>query len=98
HQPNGTGLGLVYPPLNKSDYMEANLEKVLCAMKSGIRGEIMVNGKSFVQSMPGVSTLTDLEIAQLATYIYNTWEHTRGLIDVSDVSKVMQQCVAPNAE
>lgn len=94
HQSNGTGLGLVYPPLNKSDYMEKNLESVLCGMKHGISGEIIVNGKSFVQPMPGVSTLTDLEIAQIATYIYNTWEHQLGLIDVNTVAPIMQQCAS----
>lgn len=94
HQANGTGLGRVYPPLHKSDYMENNLERVLCGMKHGLSGEIIVNGKSFVQPMPGVSTLTDLEIAQIATYIYNTWEHQRGLIDVNTVALVMQQCAA----
>src|SRR5690349_18622211 len=30
HQAEGTGLGLVYPPLNKSDFLEKNFEQVLC--------------------------------------------------------------------
>lgn len=92
HQKNGTGLGLVYPPLNSSDYMEQNFENVLCLMKYGMKGEVLVNGKSFSQPMPGISTLTDLEIAQIATYIYNTWSHQRGLIDVRTVSPVMDSC------
>lgn len=92
HQASGTGLGLVYPPLNTSDYMETNFESVLCLMKHGIGGEITVNGKGFSQPMPGISTLTDLEIAEITTYIYNTWDHQRGLIDVSEVSRVMDSC------
>lgn len=93
HQPGGAGLGLVYPPLNTSDYMENNFENVLCLMKHGIEGEITVNGKSFSQPMPGVSTLTDLEIAEIATYIYNTWDHRHGLVDVSEAGRVMDSCV-----
>jgi cytochrome c551 len=96
HQPGGTGLGLVYPPLHKSDYMDKNFERVLCLMKHGISGEVMVNGKSYIQPMPGVSSLTDLEIAEIATYIYNTWEHKRGIVDVTEVSKVMNTCVISN--
>lgn len=92
HQPTGTGLGLVYPPLHKSDYMDKNFESVLCLMKYGISGEVTVNGKSFIQPMPGISTLTDLEIAEIATYIYNTWEHTRGIVDVTEASKVLNAC------
>lgn len=92
HQTNGTGLGLVYPPLNASDYMEENFEQVLCLTKHGIHGEITVNGKKFIQPMPGVQSLTDLEIAEIATYIYNSWEHQRGLVDVTKVSKVLKNC------
>lgn len=92
HQVNGTGLGLVYPPLNQSDFMENHFEEVLCLMRHGKEGEIFVNGKSFVQGMPGIPTLTDLEIAEIATYIYNTWEHERGMIEVSEVSAILKTC------
>ncbi len=93
HQSTGKGLGLVYPPLNTSDYMDKNFEHVLCLMKYGIQGEITVNGKSFSQPMPGVEALTNLEIAEIATYIYNTWDHQRGIIDVTEASRVMDSCV-----
>jgi cytochrome c551 len=93
HQSSGAGLGLVYPPLNTSDYMEKNFESVLCLMKYGIQGEVTVNGKSFSQPMSGVSTLTNLEIAEIATYIYNTWDHQRGLVDVTETSRVMDSCM-----
>lgn len=92
HQANGAGLGLVYPPLNQSDFMAKNFEQVLCLMRHGITGEITVNGKTFVQPMPGVQSLTDLEVAEIATYIYNSWEHKRGLVDVSEASQVLRDC------
>jgi len=92
HQANGTGLGRVYPPLNQSDYMEKNLERVLCLMKNGMEGELVVNGISFNQAMPGVPTLSDLEIAEIATYIYNSWEHQRGIIEVSNARQVLNNC------
>lgn len=92
HQSTGTGLGLVYPPLAQSDFMKNNFEQVLCLMKYGIKGEIIVNGKKYVQPMPGVQSLTDLEIAEIATYIYNSWEHEHGLIDVTETSRIMRQC------
>lgn len=92
HQATGAGLGLVFPPLNKSDFMENNFEQVLCLMKYGVKGEIVVNGKTFVQPMPGVQSLTDLEIAEIATYIYNSWEHKRGIVDVSGANKILTNC------
>lgn len=96
HQKNGSGLGLVYPPLNTSDYMNNNFEQVLCLIKYGSKGELTVNGKKFVQPMPGIPSLTDLEIAEIATYIYNTWDHKRGIIDVIETSRVMDSCAIAN--
>lgn len=86
HQKNGTGLGLVYPPLNKSDYIDKNTEAVICLIRFGIKGELIVNGKSYNQAMPGIPTLGDLEIAEIATYIFNSWEHKKGMITVQDVA------------
>jgi cytochrome c551 len=92
HQKDGKGLGLVYPPVDDSDFMEKNFETTLCLMKYGIKGEVTVNGKVYNQAMPGVRSLTDLEVAEIATYIYNSGNHKRGLIPVLDVEKIMRDC------
>ena len=92
HQKTGTGLGLLYPPLSKSDFMVNHLEEVICLMKYGKKGELIVNGKAFNKAMPAIPTLSNLEIAEIATYIYNTWEHKHGLIDVKEVDTILSKC------
>lgn len=92
HQKKGGGLGRVYPPLNKSDYMEHYFEEVICSMKYGKDGEIIVNGKKYNKKMNGIASLTSLEIAELATYIYNTWEHNRGIIEMKEVEEAQKKC------
>ena len=92
HQKNGTGLGLIYPPLDTSDYMQNHLEDVVCLIKNGKSGELLVNGKNYNQAMPGVSSLTDLEIAEITTFIYNSWSHKAGILDVNKVSKILTTC------
>lgn len=92
HQQDGSGLGRIYPPLNISDYMENNRNEVLCIMRYGREGELTVNGISYNMAMPPMPELTDLEIAQIATYIYNTWSHDEGLIDVKEASVVLDKC------
>lgn len=92
HQKNGKGLGLIYPPLDSSDYMQNHLEEVLCLMRHGKSGEVFVNGRNFNQPMPGVPTLSDLEIAEIATYIYNSWSHERGIVDVKTASQILSDC------
>jgi cytochrome c551 len=93
HQKNGKGLGRVYPPLDSSDYLLKNFNDVICLMEHGKKGSLTVNGVEFNQAMPGVPTLTDLEVAYIATYIYNTWSNSRGIVDVKEVTPILESCV-----
>lgn len=92
HQKDGEGLGLLYPPVDRSDYIDNRFEEVICLMKYGKSGEIVVNEKTYNQPMPGIPSLTDLELAELATYLYNSWSRERGLIDVKQVATIVAQC------
>jgi cytochrome c551 len=92
HQKKGGGLGRVYPPLNTSDYMDQHFEEVLCLMKYGKEGEIIVNGRKFNKAMKGITSLTELEIAEIATYIYNTWEHKKGMVEIAQVTEALKKC------
>lgn len=92
HQKNGEGLARLYPPLDKSDYMQNHLEEVICLIKYGTEAPLTVNGILYTQPMPGVRNITNLEIAEIATYIYNTGEHERGLISVKEVDKIISNC------
>jgi hypothetical protein len=69
-----------------------NRNAVICLIRNGKSGELIVNGKSFNMAMPAIPTLTDLEIAEIVTYIYNSWEHDQGIVEVSEVSAVLSKC------
>jgi cytochrome c551 len=76
--------------------MENNFNEVICLIRHGKRGELIVNGQQFNQSMHGISTLSDLEIAEIATYIYNTWTRERGIVEVKEASRILEACKTPN--
>ncbi len=92
HQPDGSGLKNLYPPLALSDFLKNNPEKTLCLMRYGLTGEVVVNNITFNQPMPGIPTLTDLEIAEIATYIYNSWGNAKGLVEVQEAERVLRSC------
>jgi mono/diheme cytochrome c family protein len=92
HQKTGAGLGRLYPPLAASDYLKNNSESIVCLMKYGLKGEVVVNSVSYNKTMPGVISLTDLEIAEIATYINNSWGNKKGLVDVQQVSAQLKNC------
>ncbi|MEM7108367.1 MAG: cytochrome c [Bacteroidota bacterium] len=94
HQKNGQGLARLYPPIAGADYLENNIENVVCNIKNGLNGPLVVNGIEYNQMMPANHKLTPLEIAEIATYIYNSWGRSDGLVGVLDVEKYLRGCQA----
>lgn len=92
HQENGDGLGKLFPPLAKSDYMLADIPRSICAIKNGLKGEIEVNGKLYNQAMPALDRLSNLEIAEISTYIYNSWGNEKGMIEIETVEESLSNC------
>lgn len=93
HQPDGQGLRRVYPPIAGSDYVDKNFNRLLCVMKYGLEGEITVRGVMYNKAMPGVLSLTELELAEIATYISNSWGDRRGLLDARQVGPALDSCL-----
>jgi len=91
HQPKGEGLAELYPPIAKSDYL-TNKNQIICLMRYGQQGKIVVNGKSYNRPMPPQPQLSDLEIAELATYIYNEWGNETKVTDVKPVTPILKKC------
>lgn len=88
HQEDGSGLGRLIPPLENSDYMMESIERSVCIIKNGLTGEIMVNGKQYNQPMPANKGLTNIEVAEIVTYIHNTWGKHRGTVEVKTVERI----------
>ena len=72
HLANGEGVEYTYPPLARSDYLAKNREASIRGIKYGQRGEIVVNGKVYDNTMIPLG-LEDHEIADVMNYINNSW-------------------------
>jgi hypothetical protein len=92
HQKEGTGLARLYPPLRNSDYLIPNKNKVICGIRYGQKGEITVNGIVFNQPMPANLNITDLEIAEIATYLYTEFADSVQIITINEVRKILENC------
>jgi cytochrome c551 len=92
HQENGQGLAGLYPPIMGSDYLKKNKESILCSMRNGLQDTIVVNGKTYHQPMPANTQLQALDVAEIATYIYNEWGNEKVITDVKSVQKVLNEC------
>ncbi|MBR9777615.1 MAG: cytochrome c [Cytophagales bacterium] len=89
HQEDGTGLNRLIPPLKNADYMLNDVNRSLYIIKNGMKGSIKVNGVEYNQPMPENSKLSPIEIAQVATYIYNVWGNEHGLITPEKVKEAL---------
>lgn len=76
HQSEGQGIPSTFPPLAKSDYLNSDSKRAIKTILHGLSGEITVNGKKYNNVMPS-QNLTDDEIANVMTYIYNSWGNNK---------------------
>ena len=90
HQADGRRLGKLIPPLRDADYFKASIHRSVWIMRNGKKGPLLVNGKEYNQPMPANPNLKPLEIAQIATYLYNSWDMQEGVIDAPRVEKYLR--------
>ncbi|MHC0445534.1 copper-containing nitrite reductase [Flavobacterium sp. 3-218] len=76
HQSEGQGIPSTFPPLAKSDYLNADSKRAIKTILHGLTGEVTVNGKKYNNIMPA-QNLSDDEIANVLTYIYNSWGNNK---------------------
>lgn len=86
HMQEGQGLPGVFPPLAGSDYLKADKDRAVRIPIKGLSGPITVNGKPYNNVMPP-QTLDDAQIADVLTYVMNSWGNDYGTVSVSDVKR-----------
>ena len=87
HQENGSGIKGAFPPLAGSDYLLSDPKRSIGALINGLSGELVVNGETYNGVMPAVK-LTDEQVANVMTYILNSWNNNGGEINPVDVLEV----------
>lgn len=85
HQTNGAGLPGVFPPLAKSDYLNADAKRAVGVVVRGLSGKVTVNGKEYDSVMPPMNQLNDDEVANILTYVLNAFDNMGGQVKTSDV-------------
>ncbi|MFH1120500.1 MAG: copper-containing nitrite reductase [Bacteroidota bacterium] len=90
HQADGKGIENAFPPLVKSDYFASNPEKIIRVISHGLTGPVKVNGKEYNSVMPK-QTLSDNQIASVATFVLNNFGNKGGELHASDVAKIRKK-------
>ena len=94
HQANGEGVPNAFPPLAKSDFLNADHNRAINILLHGRSGPITVNGKNFDSVMPAIA-LNNGQVANVLTYVINSFGNNGGQVTPAQVDK--QRKVAPVA-
>ncbi len=94
HQPNGEGIENVFPPLAKSDYLNADKKRAIGIPINGLTGSMTVNGKVYNSVMPPMSNLADDEIANILTYVFNSWGNSGAVVTQEEVAAIRKSTKA----
>jgi nitrite reductase (NO-forming) len=87
HQANGQGLPGVFPPLAKADYLMEDARRAIKVVIGGLQGEIEVNHVKYNQVMTP-QNLTDEEVANVLTFVMNSWGNQHEPVTPADVTAV----------
>lgn len=87
HMPEGQGVPKAFPPLAKSDYLNADSNRAISVVLHGLQGEVAVNGVTYNSVMPTLG-LNDEAVANVLTYIYSQWDNNGTEVKPDQVAKV----------
>ncbi len=92
HQASGLGVPGAFPPLAGSDWVLGDKDRLIKISMYGLMGEIEVNGVKYNNAMPPPGnppgSLTDVQIADVLTYIRNAWGNSASPVSPSEVAEV----------
>ena len=94
HQASGAGIPNIYPPLNKSEWVTGDAERLIKLTLHGLWGKIKVKGVEY-DPAKGVPPMTafaaiydDQDIAAVLTYVRSSWGNVASEIQPDLVKKV----------
>ncbi len=87
HQPDGKGIKGAFPPIAASDWLNKDKTRAIDTVKNGLTGKITVNGDLYDAVMPSLG-LSDEDIANVLTYIYQNWDNSKKVVSPAEVKAV----------
>jgi putative membrane-bound dehydrogenase-like protein len=99
HGADGGGIQSLAPPLNQSNWVNGDKNKLISIVLFGLTGPVEVNGKMYKSpeingDMPGIGSndeFSDADIAQVISFIRSSWSNKASKVSAADIIKIRQQ-------
>lgn len=88
HQMDGGGVPNMNPPLIKTSYVTGDKVRLIKVVLNGFAQSVDIDGESYSNNMPPQAFLKDQEIADVLTYVRNSFTNKGTAITVTQVKAV----------
>jgi mono/diheme cytochrome c family protein len=86
HQVDGGGVQHMNPPLIKTTYVLGDKSRIIKIVLHGFSEDVDINGDSYSNTMPSFDMLKDQEIADVLTYVRNSFTNKASAVKVGEVT------------
>ena len=91
HQSDGNGDDNHFPPLSGSEWVRGDKQRLINIILEGSDGPIQVKGKSYNGMMPKNNFLPDDQIADILTFIRQSFGNNASAVKTQEVKKIRDQ-------
>lgn len=88
HQENGTGVPRMNPPLVKTEYVLGDKTRLIGILLNGLNEDVEINGEYYSNPMPSQAALKDQEIADILSYVRNSFGNKTSTVSAAEVTAV----------
>jgi mono/diheme cytochrome c family protein len=88
HMADGGGVQNMNPPLVKTTYVLGAKKKLISIVLNGFSESVEINGDTYTNVMASHSYLKDKEIADVLTYVRNSFGNKASVVTALEVKKV----------
>lgn len=88
HQKDGGGVTRLNPPLIKTSYVLGDKTRLINIIMKGMNQPIEIEGEEYSNPMPAQPHLTDQEIADVLTYVRNSFGNKASAVTPAEVKAV----------
>jgi mono/diheme cytochrome c family protein len=85
HQADGGGVPGLNPPLSKTEWVLGNKTTLINVVLKGMTDGVEIDGDLYTNPMPAQANLTDKEIADVLTYVRNSFGNKASAISEAEV-------------
>jgi mono/diheme cytochrome c family protein len=88
HQADALGVPHMNPPLVKTTYVLGDKTKLIKIVLNGFNEDVEINGETYSNSMPSHDFLKDQEIADVLTFVRNSFGNKASAVTMAQVKTV----------